>query len=530
MDYYKQFQEHNRVAVFELKGEVETRLRPYWYAQNTLMGSLFRGRLPANWREQWRATCAEQAEQGIITDPKSIQEIEDYLEAWAKFCGLEPLQKQPTSTAAQTRPTPAPQEKKTSGHRPGKKRVSPREALFFRHLARAQRYLDEIEAAIASLGAKIDAAHVGEEVDATPDVDRVEDLIWSYNDAIESARETWLRENLSGALNERLLSLNTPVKYGMPLYTDEAQERRAMLQGLEISRRLMGRNAVMDRIVATMQTIEIAGDVAGIALGAGAVITIVKKGGKWALVKTVIRGVVVDAAARAAERALEEAGVDQATLGGAKFAATLIKLILRRRIRAVGNGETPPPQRPPKAPPNPSRDKSRQSPQADAVPDAKSPPHQAHTSNSDGQSTERVTRGTTANHTFSKSTDKWTATNPKGTRYNYEIVKRNDIDWNRVRRGGDRRAIGMSNADAAQKFGVAPELNDGSFATLHHVGQDARGPLVEASTRYHGVGKSGQSALHSQFGKNNPHPTRPIDRRAFDVDTREYWQWRVENQ
>jgi hypothetical protein len=90
MDYYKQFQEHNRVAVFELKGEVETRLRPYWYAQNTLMGSLFRGRLPANWREQWRATCAEQAEQGIITDPKSIQEIEDYLEAWAKFCGLEP--------------------------------------------------------------------------------------------------------------------------------------------------------------------------------------------------------------------------------------------------------------------------------------------------------------------------------------------------------------------------------------------------------------------------------------------------------
>ena len=38
--------------MFELKGEVETRLRPYWYAQNTLMGSLFRGRLPANWRKQ----------------------------------------------------------------------------------------------------------------------------------------------------------------------------------------------------------------------------------------------------------------------------------------------------------------------------------------------------------------------------------------------------------------------------------------------------------------------------------------------
>jgi hypothetical protein len=353
MDFYKQFQEHNRVSVLELKAEIETRLRPYWYATNTLMGALFRGRLPANWREQWRATCAEQADQGIITDPKSIQEIEDYLEAWAKFCGVEPRDNHSPTKVVPTRPTVAPTQKKTSGHRPGRKIVKESEALFYRHLARAQRYVDEIEAAITSLGAKIDAAQIGEEVDATPDVDRVEELIWSYNDAIESVRETWLRENLSGALNERLLALNTPLKYGMPLYTDEAQERRAMLQGLEISRRLMGRNAVMDRIVATMQTIEIAGDVAGIALGAGAVITIVKKGGKWALVKTVIRGVIVDAAARAAERALEEAGVDQATLGGAKLAATLINLILRRRIRAVSNRETPPPQRPPNTPPPP---------------------------------------------------------------------------------------------------------------------------------------------------------------------------------
>src|SRR5262245_27204500 len=105
MDYDKQFQEINRVSVLELKAEVETRLRPYWYAQNTLMGTLFRGRLPVNWREQWRATCAQQTEQGVITEPKSIQEIEDYLDAWAKFCGLEQREGR-SSTQAPTKPTP----------------------------------------------------------------------------------------------------------------------------------------------------------------------------------------------------------------------------------------------------------------------------------------------------------------------------------------------------------------------------------------------------------------------------------------
>ncbi len=35
-------------------------------------------------------------------------------------------------------------------------------------------------------------------------------------------------------------------------------------------------------------------------------------------------------------------------------------------------------------------------------------------------------------------------------------------------------------------------LIDGNFVTLHHIGQDSRGPLAEASTKYHGVGKSGQ--------------------------------------
>jgi A nuclease of the HNH/ENDO VII superfamily with conserved LHH len=122
----------------------------------------------------------------------------------------------------------------------------------------------------------------------------------------------------------------------------------------------------------------------------------------------------------------------------------------------------------------------------------------------------------------------WSATRPRGTNQTYSVVQRNDIDWGLARTNGPADFVGRTNAEAAAR-GFAPELSDGSFATLHHIGQDSRGALIEASTRYHGVGKPGQDALHSLYGRNAPHPFYPIDRRAFSVDTREYWQWRWQN-
>lgn len=108
------------------------------------------------------------------------------------------------------------------------------------------------------------------------------------------------------------------------------------------------------------------------------------------------------------------------------------------------------------------------------------------------------------------------------------MVQRNDINWSLTRNDGPSEFIGKTNAEAAAK-GYAPQLSDDSFATLHHLGQDSRGGLAEASTRYHGVGKEGQDILHSLYGRNTPNPNFPIDRRAFSVDTREYWKWRVDN-
>lgn len=103
----------------------------------------------------------------------------------------------------------------------------------------------------------------------------------------------------------------------------------------------------------------------------------------------------------------------------------------------------------------------------------------------------------------------WQATRPKGTQQIYEVYKRNDINWDQVRNSGDKRFMGKTNVEAANK-GLAPQLPDGNFATLYHIGQNSKGPLAEVSTRYHGVGKYGQYTLYSQFGKNKPNPHYPI--------------------
>ena len=118
-------------------------------------------------------------------------------------------------------------------------------------------------------------------------------------------------------------------------------------------------------------------------------------------------------------------------------------------------------------------------------------------------------------------------TSPVGTKQTYKVYTRTDINWYQIRTSGDRRFIGKTNLEAA-KHGLPPQLEDKSFATLHHLGQDSRGGLVEASTRYHGIGKPGQDVLHSQFGRSKPNPEYPIDRPKFNQDTAAYWKQRVE--
>jgi RHS repeat-associated protein len=136
---------------------------------------------------------------------------------------------------------------------------------------------------------------------------------------------------------------------------------------------------------------------------------------------------------------------------------------------------------------------------------------------------------TNENKVFTKSVNFNAGSN--GTGINYKVFQRSDIDWNMVRTIGAKQGRGLTNAEAAAKYGFAPVLPDGSVATLHHSQQNAYGPLFEASTRYHNISNIQKAPLHP-YGSQG-HPNNPMGRgqgsyrELFQkVDSIDYWKWR----
>ena len=116
----------------------------------------------------------------------------------------------------------------------------------------------------------------------------------------------------------------------------------------------------------------------------------------------------------------------------------------------------------------------------------------------------------------------------EGTGFTYKVYQRNDIDWNMVRTTGAKKGRGLTNAQAAEKYGLAPILNDGYVVTLHHSQQRSVGPLFEASTRYHNISNAKKGPLHPYKGQLNPfNPMDSNTRGLFQkVDSIEYWKAR----
>ena len=116
----------------------------------------------------------------------------------------------------------------------------------------------------------------------------------------------------------------------------------------------------------------------------------------------------------------------------------------------------------------------------------------------------------------------------EGTGFTYKVYQRNDIDWNIVRTTGAKKGRGLTNAQAAEKYGLAPILNDGYVATLHHSQQRSVGSLFEASTRYHNISNAKKGPLHPYKGQLNPfNPMDSNTRGLFQkVDSIEYWKAR----
>ena len=98
-----------------------------------------------------------------------------------------------------------------------------------------------------------------------------------------------------------------------------------------------------------------------------------------------------------------------------------------------------------------------------------------------------------------------------------------------VRTSGDKRFIGKTNREAAL-VGHRPQLENGKFVTTHHVGQNAKGPIVEASTEFHDFSNpKAFNSLHSQHGKRKSHPNFPVNQTTWKKEQAEYWKWRIKN-
>ncbi len=336
MDFTKQIEANRRALIADLFRRIEQALDPFAFALDWFLADLFRSRLPADWRGRWHAFVEEQAEHGFFVEPRSVRELEAWIEAWARYCGLLPVATQPKADP------PAKREgvvRPVAAVRPTQQAIQ--EQFFDQQLATAQGHLDELERLLDALGARLDAAKIGEAVDVDREADQVEELIWRYHDALESARDAWLRDDLKGDENTRLLQMRTPASLGLPLFLDDQQAERARRQEARISGRLGARNVTIDRIVAGMNAVEFAGNVAGFAVGAGVVIKAAKTGGRWAVVKTIAVGGAFLTAEQAAEKGLHAAGAGEQTIRGVRLAVAVITLILLRRKSASVSNESP---------------------------------------------------------------------------------------------------------------------------------------------------------------------------------------------
>ena len=345
MDFAPLIEQDLRAFLNDVFRRVREWLDPFETALDAFAAELFSARLPANWRERWRHFVAQQAAAGFVIQPESAQQFEDWLAAWAKFCGLLPVAEPQVRSAIQVAaggerlaairppvPPPAPR-----AIRRVSRAISSRRLEFVRHMTRARQYLDEIPRVLEALGNKLDAARADEHVDVEAEVDQIDYLIWHYNDSLESAGEAWLRENGSGDDIRRLYEMPTPARFFLPASTDEAQEQRCLTQGLRISERLGQHDVVMNRVVFGMKVAEGAGTAAGIALGGGIVVAAYKKAGAWGVTKAVAvmgAGMVADQAAEAGLRAV---GASEETIKGVRLAAAVVTFIIaKRKSGAVG--------------------------------------------------------------------------------------------------------------------------------------------------------------------------------------------------
>ncbi len=282
MDYAKTILFNRQDLLRALRRRLSERLKPYADALNLLFADLFRGRLPVDWRERWRTFVAEQAALGYVTEPWSVRDMERFIFEWARFCELLPVEEMRMAYAPADQPRAAMQQAGNEKDATQPQR-DPGESEFDRQLAEAAGAVEEISTILESLALKIDYAPINAPKEVHAEVDRIDALIRGYNEAIERAREVWLRERLSSAEYQRLLTLKGPLHLGLPAFTD-AQRQRAVEQQRRIFARL-GQGSQTLPETPPLSPEEAAECLVCKTLGGGVEIAAYQREGKWRVCK-----------------------------------------------------------------------------------------------------------------------------------------------------------------------------------------------------------------------------------------------------
>ena len=357
MDFTKQILENRRALIEDLFRRVEIALQPFAYELDCFLEELFRSILPRNWRQQWHDFVIQQETKGVLVDPSSVVELEEWIEVWAKYCELLPLSEtqlvslvsnqRVTAEAFLAQPSspqkrfghPLPYTQNDYNRRAPGRRVRPTQ-LVDDQVARAKACLDQMNRLLSSLGAKLDAAKVNEIVDVDSEVDAVAEQIWLFNDAIESALDSWILDDLPLDVLNRIYELPVPNSIRLPRFVDAEQEERERRQRLEVIKHCENRSYRLNRNVYIAQKVEQVTFWVG--LGGGLIASAARVGGRWAVVKVLAAGVAAAGADYLAERALRAACANEQAIRGARLAAAVVTLVILRRNRLRTLSESKP--------------------------------------------------------------------------------------------------------------------------------------------------------------------------------------------
>jgi hypothetical protein len=91
MDFTKQIMADLLALVEDVQRRLEAALQPFADDLDHFLAILFQARLPTDWRQRWHDFVADQATKGFFVEPQCIVELEDWIEAWARFCDLLPV-------------------------------------------------------------------------------------------------------------------------------------------------------------------------------------------------------------------------------------------------------------------------------------------------------------------------------------------------------------------------------------------------------------------------------------------------------